>query len=82
MSRGVGGDPFSFVVGSRSPVRMSGGVTGVKVKVDTYLRESLYCPFPNRSVDRAAFRGPSGAPVTSCCGNRTTADLQAATDQR
>ena len=35
LSRGPGGDPFSFVV--RDPVKMSGGVTAVKVKVDTYL---------------------------------------------
>jgi Nucleotidyl transferase AbiEii toxin, Type IV TA system len=44
LSRGPGGDPFSFVVGD--PVKMSGGVAGVKVKVETYLGTSLYCPFP------------------------------------
>jgi predicted nucleotidyltransferase component of viral defense system len=44
LCHGAGGDPFSFVVGS--PVRMSGGVAGVKVKVDTYLGTTLYCPFP------------------------------------
>lgn len=44
LSRGPGGDPFSFVVGD--PVKMSGGVVGVKVKVDTYLGTTLYCPFP------------------------------------
>src|SRR5665811_1942170 len=44
LSCGPGGDPFSFVVGD--PVKMSGGVAGVKVKVETYLGTSLYCPFP------------------------------------
>jgi predicted nucleotidyltransferase component of viral defense system len=44
LSRGPGGDPFSFVV--RDPVRMSGGVAGVNVKVDTYLGAAVYCVFP------------------------------------
>jgi Nucleotidyl transferase AbiEii toxin, Type IV TA system len=60
LSRGPGGDPFSFVV--RDPVKMSGGVTAVKVNVPG---GNSLLPIPNRLVDRAAFRGPSGAPAAT-----------------
>lgn len=44
LGHGAGGDPFTFVVGSA--VRMSGGVAGVRIKVDVYLGVSRFSRFP------------------------------------